>query len=149
MGTNTRKSKKAPKIPARRVTHGWGWLMSASPIAWITLGITMAFHAGTIGYIYSNIQNQIDNNKLAVERNDRRDIERYDALDKMISERFQATTVGITRLDANLHNMAQLRTDVEVMKNSLTTISQTLARFEQALEKANQRAELPRNMPVR
>lgn len=149
-----------------------GWL-HGSPLAIITLALTLALNVGQFGYIYASILGQIDFNRKAIERlettsrdsvarNEKDDRERYNTLSKvmdertmslakavedrhsttvrMIEERNGILTKSIDRLDTSINNMLQLKTDVEVMKNKLTGIDETLRRVERSWERSDSRA---------
>lgn len=149
-----------------------GWL-NGSPLAIITLALTLALNIGQFGYIYASILGQIGANKTSIdrletyfkvsmERNEKDDRERHSQLNargeerylqlsksvddrisstvRMLEERNTILSKSIDRLDTSINNMLQLKTDVEVMKNKLTGIDETLRRVERSWERSDSRA---------
>lgn len=141
--------------------HGRGkrW-MSASPIAIITLCLTLAFNVGQIGFTYAYVLGRLDANALAVQRveNDVRERnlaalrlieDRHQLVMKTMEERQVVNAKAVDRLDSSLGAMSALRTDVEVVKNKLTTIDETLRRVERYWDRDAERNNPPSPRPAR
>ncbi len=128
--------------------------MGASPLAVLTLVLTLAFNVAQMGFTYAHVLGEIAANKLATSIADKqaqdRDAaqvrlieerhaqitqkleERHALAMKTIDDRISIMVKGIDRLESSLSTMARLTTDVEVVKNKLTTIDETLRRVERS-----------------
>lgn len=128
----------------------------ASPLAVITLALTLSLNIAQLGFTYAHVLARLDANQLAIntveQQSKDRDgaqfklfeerhllamkviDERHQLAMKGIDERSSQLTKNIERLEVNLSSMMQLRTDVEVVKNKLTTIDETLRRVERSWE---------------
>ena len=111
-----RKSTHQPPVIARKSM--WHNLPT-----WLMLVITLSINFITVGYTYATLESKSERNKEEIIRNERDDRER--------ETRLQAQ---ITSLQTQISTMNQLRTDVEVMKNSLASINDTLRRLERRIE---------------
>lgn len=141
-----------------------GW-MSASPLAILSLALTIAFNIGQMGFTYAYILGRLDANALATSIADQtskdRDAaimrameekhllivrtldEKHTLAMRVLDDKFQLVSKSVDRLDTAVGAMLQLRTDVEVMKNKLTTIDDTLRRVERFWDRSDRSTTLP------
>lgn len=116
-----RRRRKAP-APQLKQTGNTMRMLAAIP-TWVTFTVTIATTFIATGYTYANMEAKVERLRDDLLRNEREDRDRQDSLKEQIRQ-----------LNMQLNGMNQLRTDVEVMKNSLASISDTLRRLERRLE---------------
>lgn len=134
----------------------------ASPLAVITLALTLSLNIGQLGFTYAHVLARLDANQLAITVVDQQSKDRDAAQVRLIEERhtramvvmderYMLLTKNLERLESSLNAMMQLRTEVEVVKNKLTTIDDTLRRVERSWERIDNRNPLtpPTNMRPR
>lgn len=63
---------------------------------------------------------------------------------RVMDERYALMVKGIDRLELSMSSMMQLRTDVEVVKNKLTGIDETLRTFARAWDRAERTNNIPK-----
>lgn len=137
--------------------HPVTWF-GGSPLAVATLGITLALNAMQIGYTYAVIKADLAANTLAITIADSQGKERDTAQGRLIEERHliamrtiedrhqsvlranderhSILVKSIDRLESGMSGMLALKTDVEVVKNKLTGIDETLRRVERSWDRA-------------
>lgn len=91
--------------------------------SWLGLVLALSINFITVGYTYATFESKLERNKEEIIRNEREDRERASRFDQQL-----------TAINNSIANMGQLKTDVEVMKNSLASINETLRRLERRFE---------------
>lgn len=91
--------------------------------AWGMFTVAMFTTLISCGYTYANLESKIDRNREEIARNEREDRERNSRVENSLRD-----------INTTIANFGQLRTDVEVMKNQLTAINETLRRLERKFE---------------
>jgi hypothetical protein len=126
------------------------------------LALTLSLNIGQLGFTYAHVLARLDANQLAITVVDQQSKDRDAAQVRLIEERhtramvvmderYMLLTKNLERLESSLNAMMQLRTEVEVVKNKLTTIDDTLRRVERSWERIDNRNPLspPTNMRPR
>lgn len=120
-GTPRKKRASTPRV---QIVHQQKPFWTSLP-SWLTLVLALCINFISVGYTYATMEAKIDRNASEILRNEREDRERGD--------RFRES---LNLINNQIANMGQLRTDVEVMKNSLNSISETLRRLEARFDNA-------------
>mgnify|MGYP001026586450 FL=1 len=121
-GVKKRRRASTPRIQYVQQRPSWINLPS-----WLTLTIALCLNFISVGYTWATMEAKIERNMQDILRNERED-----------RERAQTVQRDISNLSNQLATMNQLRTDVEVMKNQLQSISETLRRLEARFDSATQ-----------
>jgi len=119
---NNRPRRRKPPTQQQQIIMSKKPMWQALP-SWLGLVLALSINFITVGYTYATFEAKLERNKEEIIRNEREDRER--------TTRFEQS---IASINASIANMGQLRTDVEVMKNSLNSISETLRRLERRFE---------------
>ena len=114
--SSNKRNQQGQKVSKR--TPSWTSLPS-----WLALVVALSANLISVGYTYADFAAKLERNRDEINRNEREDRER--------ASRFEDS---IRQINMTLANLGQLRTDVEVVKTSLTSINETLRRLERKLE---------------
>lgn len=136
------KPRTKPKSGARKVTRHNGNPPSWTQLpSWLALTVALCANLISVGYAYADLRAGINQHSSEITRIERQTSERMDRIERSMIERVSrneqddkdrasATAENIRQLNLAIANMGQLKTDVEVMKTSLTAIVETLRRLE-------------------
>lgn len=97
---------------------------------WLTAAVTIVVQLLVVGYAWGQVDGKFTAINLQLAQLTR-DLARNENDDKDRAGRNDDT---IRQINLSIANMGQLRTDVEVMKNSLTSISEVLRRMERRFD---------------
>lgn len=107
--------------------------MSSLP-PWLVLVVALASTFISSGYTWATMEAKIERNREELSR-----IERESrAMESRAQESFR-------QINTTIANLGQLRTDVEVMKNSLASITEVLRRLERRLDYPGSNTTIPSN----
>lgn len=119
--------------------EGRGW-MNASPMAWVSAGISILSLAGMIWsgvFAYANLNAEVKNIRTEVERNFKEDDKRLDQQAKTIDKNHEFTTKAVERIDTTIGSLGSLNVKIGVLETKLESINDTLKRMEKQLDRSS------------
>lgn len=139
--SNKRRRRNRPRHDWQHGPHGpplfqhterKNWMSSLPP--WLVLVVALASTFISSGYTWATMEAKIERNREELSR-----IERESrAMESRAQESFR-------QINTTIANLGQLRTDVEVMKNSLASITEVLRRLERRLDYPGSNTTIPSN----
>lgn len=137
---------KRPSRPVKAHTNGnngeggeRGW-MSASPMAWISAGISILSLAGMIYsgvFAYASLNARVETIQTDVQRNFKEDEKRYEHIQKMVDKNHEFSVKAVERIDTTISHLSQVNTKISVLETKLESINETLKRMEKQLDRAD------------